>query len=369
MRIGTGAPRAVVGLLATLLIVTCYDTDRAADPAAPVERYAANGSRDVACSAEGTPLVFASFAQSRELLRHPDDWARQLSIFDMGARRRTLSPTSLQAFLEFAARAAREWTSAERVAWRPIANQLRSATKGLDLRLRPVRVVKTTGDEEFGSSGYTREHAIMLTQNAAGLPATDRRRAFFLLAHELFHVVSRENPAYRDALYSLLGFDRFGAFEYPAELEERRLSNPDAFSYEHALTVQTPLSNADVVPVNQSAVPLEEAIELPSIFAVLEIVLLSVDKVTGEVLRDGSGNLIAFNFGNTDWVPRMQRNSGFIIHPEEILADNFATLMEWRSTGILPDANPGGFPTNDVDLLTAMEDVLMNGGRACPWER
>jgi ferredoxin--NADP+ reductase len=80
-----------------------------------------------------------------------------------------------------------------------------------------------------------------------------------------------------------------------------------------------------------------------------------------EALRDSNGDLIKFNFGNTNWIPLMLRNSSFIIHPEEILADNFATLMEWRSDGVLPPANPDGFPVNDVDLLTAIDHVLTSG--------
>jgi hypothetical protein len=102
-------------------------------------------------------------------------------------------------------------------------------------------------------------------------------------------------------------------------------------------------------------------IQLPDFFAALDIVLLSVDTNTGEAHRDGNGNLIKYNFGNTNWVSLMARNSSFIIHPEEILADNFATLMEWRSDGVLPLANPDGFTTNDVDLLVAIEDVLAHG--------
>ena len=57
----------------------------------------------------------------------------------------------------------------------------------------------------------------------------------------------------------------------------------------------------------------------------------------------------------------MLRNSSFIIHPEEILADNFATLMEWRANGFLASENPGGFPVNDINLLVAIEDVLRAG--------
>ncbi|HEY5871169.1 MAG TPA: hypothetical protein VI542_37300 [Candidatus Tectomicrobia bacterium] len=50
-----------------------------------------------------------------------------------------------------------------------------------------------------------------------------------------------------------------------------------------------------------------------------------------------------------------------LIHPEEILADNFATLMEWRAEGVLPPANPNGDLTNNIDLLTAIEDILASG--------
>jgi hypothetical protein len=106
---------------------------------------------------------------------------------------------------------------------------------------------------------------------------------------------------------------------------------------------------------------LNEVIQLPDFFDALDIVLLSVDTSTGEARRDGNGDLITYNFGNTNWVPLMLRNSSFIIHPEEILANNFATLMEWRSDGVLPPANPAGDPANDVDLLVAIEDVLANG--------
>jgi hypothetical protein len=35
--------------------------------------------------------------------------------------------------------------------------------------------------------------------------------------------------------------------------------------------------------------------------------------------------------------------------------------MEWISDGVLPPANPDGFPVNDVDLLTAIENVLTSG--------
>ena len=232
--------------------------------------------------------------------------------------------------------------------------------EGLNLHVPNIHLVKTTGEEEFGGT-YTRRTAVMLPPWMTSLPRTDPRLAYFLLAHEVFHILSRRDSQLRDALYALLGFKTVEGFDYPAELEERRISNPDAFEYLHTLTVQAGSESVDVLPVIQSLLPLDEVIQLPDFFAALDIVLLAVDPSTGEALRDGNGDLIKYNFGNTNWVSLMARNSRFIIHPEEILADNFATLMEWRSNGVLPLTNPDGFPANDVDLLSAIEGVLASG--------
>ena len=303
---------------------------------------------------------FADLLRAQNTLGHKDRWARQLSDFDMGARQKTAEPTTLKEFLDFAAGAGRSWTALETANWQAVVGKLSDAMKGLNLHVPNIDLIKTSGDEEFGAA-YTRRHAIMFPESMASLPTTDSRRAYFLLAHEVFHVLSRTDPLLRDDLYALLGFKTVDGFEYPAELEDRRLSNPDAFEYLHTLTVQSGSESVDVIPVIQSLLPLNEVIQLPNFFDALDIVLLSVDADTGEALRDGNGDLIKYNFGNTNWVPLMLRNSSYIIHPEEILADNFATLMEWRSDGVLPPANPDGFPVNDVDLLTAIEDVLASG--------
>ena len=303
---------------------------------------------------------FANLLRAQKALGHKDRWAKQLSDFDLGVRQRTVEPTNLKEFLDFAAGAARGWTALEKANWNAVVGRLSDAMQGLNLHVPNIDLIKTSGEEEFGAA-YTRRHAIMFPESITSLPTTDPRRAYFLLAHEVFHVLSRTDPLLRDDLYALLGFKTVDGFEYPAELEDRRLSNPDAFEYLHTLTVQSGSGSVDVMPVIQSLLPLNEVIQLPNFFDALDIVLLSVDAGTGEALRDSNGDLIKFNFGNTNWIPMMLRNSSFIIHPEEVLADNFATLMEWRSDGVLPPANPGGFPANDVELLTAIEGVLASG--------
>ena len=132
-----------------------------------------------------------SFHRARKSLGHKDPWAKQLSDFDLGARQKTAEPTSLREFLEFAADAGMGWTAQERASWRPLIHKLSDAMEGLNLHVPNIDLVKTSGAEEFGAAGYTRRKAIMLSEASGSLPTTDPRGAYFLLAHELFHVLSR----------------------------------------------------------------------------------------------------------------------------------------------------------------------------------
>jgi hypothetical protein len=330
------------------------------------QHSAAFGSdRHASCTESNTVsrrVDFADVHRARHLLGRRDDWARQLSDFDLGIRQKTAARTSLNKFLDFAENAGRGWTLQEKAGWQPLIDKLSKAMKGLDLELPDIDLVKTSGNEEFDAA-YTRERAIMFPQSIVSEHASAPRGVYFLLAHEMFHVLSRADSRLRDELYALLGFKKVRGFDYPAELEERRVSNPDAFEYQHTLTVQTASGNVDVLPVNQSLVPLNEAIQLPNFFTALDIVLLAVNPRTGKARRDSNGNLIKYSFDNTNWVPLMLRNSSYIIHAEEVMADNFATLMEWRADGALPPTNPGGFAVNDMNLLVAIQKVLASGCR------
>jgi hypothetical protein len=75
--------------------------------------------------------------------------------------------------------------------WKAVVGKLSEAMQGLNLRMPNIDLVKTSGEEELGAAGYTRRNAIMLSASVISLPVTDPRRAYFLLAHEVFHVLSR----------------------------------------------------------------------------------------------------------------------------------------------------------------------------------
>src|SRR4029453_7458116 len=67
--------------------------------------------------------------------------------------------------------------------------------------------------------------AIVLPQNVLAYSASRLDR---LLAHELFHVLSRHDGAFRARLYRIIGFEVCDSIEFPSSLADRRLTNPDA---------------------------------------------------------------------------------------------------------------------------------------------
>lgn len=309
-------------------------------------------------------VTFASRASASELLRRADGWARQLSAFEMAARQRTEEETSVPDFLAFLGSAGREWTPDEGAYWQRQVERVSGAMAGLRLRLTDVSMVKTSGSEEFNFA-YSRNRGVMIPDGRVRI-AGDERRDFSFLAHEVFHYLSSQNPAARDSLFGLLGFERIEGFEMPPSLEPRRLSNPGAHTYDHALAVQVDSRTHHVVPVIQSAASLQELIELPRegrspLLDMIEIALVSVDVATGVVLRDGGGGVVIHGLEETDWSSRMQRNTSFTIHPEEVMADNFALLLEWRATGVQPSETSAGLPLNDVGLLMQMQEALTSG--------
>jgi creatinine amidohydrolase/Fe(II)-dependent formamide hydrolase-like protein len=331
-----------------------------------------DNSGDEGCLTETTlseRLQFAGIDRAREILGRSDEWARQLSAFERGVRMRTTEPTNIRDFLDFISGAADAWTDDEQRYWQSLIDQLSEAMEGMNVNIPDAWMVKSTGLEEFNAV-YVRNQSIIFPRGRIDI-AGDVPRDFFLLAHEVFHLLSLENPSRRDELYTLLGLRQFPGLEYPVELEGRRLSNPIYGSrYEYALRVQTDSGPVYVTPVYQAAVPLEEFIAISEgglrvVFEAVDFVLLPVDTGTRAVLRDDSGKPVVYTFEDTDWIEQMQRNSSYIIHPDEQMAENFALLMEWRRSGSVPETVPGGpgegFPVNDIGLLTEIEKVLTAG--------
>ena len=278
-------------------------------------------------AASAHEIEFASIEKARAVLGARDDFVARLSPFDRAARVKSAGDVSEDEYLAFARAAAREWSNDERarltMAFAVIGPKLDELVPELDV---PILLIKTSGEEE-GGAGYTRANAVMLPEALTDEGALER-----LLAHEIFHVVSRNNPELKHALYEAIGFKECGELALPPALAVRKMTNPDAPANEHCINVQVDGASAWAMPILLSREERYDPAAGVPFFGYLTLSMLLVEPAANSgaparpVERDGASVILPFN--QVDGVfEQIGHNTEYVIHAEEILASNFELLV------------------------------------------
>ena len=196
---------------------------------------------------EGCAVRFASVNEGAEILGRKDEFIQRLSTFDRAARMKTDRSISEDEFLKFVKGSVLTWNESEKAKIEAAIASIRPGLDALPLSLpKIVNLVKTSGAEE-GHAFYTRDTAIVLPEKE-----TDQGDSGLLkrtIAHELFHILSRGNPALREKLYELIGFKKCGEVEFPSDLKSRKITNPDAPRNDHAIQIRVGGEEVRAVPI------------------------------------------------------------------------------------------------------------------------
>lgn len=276
----------------------------------------------------GAKVLFASQNEGGQILTAKDDFTQRLSPFDRSARLKTDKTVSEDDLLAFIGKNVVDWTKEETHAVQAAIEAMQPLFRDLPLSLPPtVQLIKTTGAEE-GNAAYTRSTAIVLPKAILGKSQQELQQ---LICHELFHILSRQNPALREELYGIIGFTKCNEIKLSPELERRKITNPDAPRNDHFVRLQIGGHDSLAVPILLSSVETYDIKRGGEFFAYLQFQFLVVEK------DRGSANLKAVSEGSSPKLVGMElvsgfmeqvgRNTDYIIHPEEILADNFALLV------------------------------------------
>ena len=272
---------------------------------------------------------FVSLDAATEILTNRDDFLVAQSPFDRAARLQTDRNVSEQEYRDFLGSNVTAWTTAD-------TGRLAPMLDGIAKKLEPwhlpfptnIPLIKTTGREEFGSF-YTRGHAIVFPGNLVQTVKAET------VIHELFHVLSRQNPALQAQLYAVLGFSGINDVLAPAEYENRKVTNPDGVRNGWRISVTNQDQNIAVVPtlyVIAGVPPSRLGNPLPYFR------LMQVENDAGRwspVLVDGRPRLLRVN-EVTGYYEQVGRNTGYLIHPDEILADNFVLLINHATNVATP---------------------------------
>ncbi len=274
-------------------------------------------------------LTFASKEDAASLLATEDDFVKRLSPFDRAARLKADDVVDQATYLKFVSQQTLDWTDTEKAtinaSWQRIVPRL----AGAKINVPPqITMIKTTGLEE-GNTAYTRGTSIILPTSRTGDRGLDA-----LMAHELFHVLSRNDAQMRERLYKIIGFRKCGELELPPELKDRRMTNPDGPINDHCIEVTYDGKQVWVVPVLFAKVEKYEKQAGGEFFSFLDLALMAIEspETPGQskvMMEDGKplrlGPLNAKGF-----LEQIGKNTGYIIHPDEVLADNFSMWITKR---------------------------------------
>ena len=293
-----------------------------------------------------TVVRFASVAEGRAALASNDAWIEATSDFQRAVTTGLTPPVSAERMREFVASTVQPWRAEQEARWLRALDAIAPRLAALRVPLPAEILLVDTDGRDAAGAPYTRGRAIVLP--SASLGEGGGAGDAMLLAHELFHVVSRHDPELATRLYRTIGFEPVAPLQWPSAWLAQRIANPDAPFDRHAMRVTLAGRETWVMPVlvarRTDLRPGE------TFFSVMDVRLLEVVVGAGPtqpVLREGTPVWHPPQ-QVPDYLARLGGNTGYIIHPEETMADNFALLVTGR-------------PVPNAALLARIEAVLTNG--------
>lgn len=270
--------------------------------------------------------------------------------------------TLLQEYLNFLASEPLDFTAADVEFLKKIVNNMYGTVASVNAGILPdtLRLIRTKENHYGAGVWYTRENCIIIPNGE--LVSKNVESFTTTMFHELFHIYSRLNPEKSRALYKIIGFEPVGPgnLVLPESLKERILHNPDGVDYAQKIELkQADGSVITAIPViwsnHNGYTPQKKTFFNYVEFNLYPIVKGENGKWTVQVASDGIHSTIDVQ-EQPDFFRQIRENTGYIIHPDEVLADNFAYIMREKKG----DRIYTRFSTDGVRLLEEIEMIIRN---------
>ena len=194
-----------------------------------------------------------------------------------------------------------------------------------------LKMIKTKSKHYGAGVWYTRDNCIIIPKGE--MEAKKTNSFTNTMYHELFHIYSRLNAEKRVKLYQLIGFEYIGVeqLNMPPALAERVLFNPDGVDFGQKIALaagdNTTIQAVPIIYSNHVGAKAGQS----EFFGYLEFNLFQIQS-EGEgkwkviTKEDGFSSPLKMN-ELPDFYRQIKDNTGYIIHPDEVLADNFSFIM------------------------------------------
>ena len=266
---------------------------------------------------------FSSKEEGKYLISLQDTFINNLSPFDLEARCNFKDATKYD-YLLFCRNNVLNWTDENIILIDGLLKEIDGEFKQRGMVIPfidNINLVKTTSKEEGGAMGYTRGNTIYVADYIMYKPKVKIKE---ILTHELFHILTRSSFPFKQEMYSII---RFTALDKIIDLTTmnqrcRFVSNPDvsnSCSYielkdwdgkDHRLLMTT-LARSNY--------------HGGSLFKYIQPYFLELDSEHNIMTYGDNLPVRKSIYGEyyKDFIMKVGQNTGYMVNPEEILAENF----------------------------------------------
>lgn len=282
--------------------------------------------------AQSERFVVATPAQAAPIFTADDEFMAVVTPADISIRTRSVDGDRA-ALVRTYAGAFEPWTEEETARLQAMLvrrdAQLRTLARWLP---DTVLIVKSNGAADT-SLPHTRGNAINMGQH---LPSGDDGLDG-LFYHELFHVLSRHNAARHDEMYALINFIPC-TVDLPTAVRDQTVTNPDAPLLRWATAPDA--NGRSIVPVLFGNPPRWDPAQ-PQFGRYFNLRFLQATRNAAGLCAVTIENGEPIDVPSDQAVPAIHlaagANTNYVLHAEELLADNFSQLMMGRTDAPNPE--------------------------------
>lgn len=311
-------------------------------------------------------LILDSLAASTEIIQdNMDGFFDNISLLDMSIQMKKNFPantsqneavTQYKAFIQTDVA---DFTASEKAYVTKTFKEAIALCNGIagDIFPAQIKLIKTKANHYGEQVYYTRQNQIVIPYDA--LAMRNEKGFLRVMLHEIFHIYSRYNPEKRDKLYELIGFSPIRQmFTMNEALSRRILLNPDGVNYLFKIDLkQADGSTKSAVPIIVSKFDDFDKTR-SNFFNYLEFQLFEIaDQPNNSVsiISTEKGFSTLNMRTQTDFFAQIKDNTNYIIHPDEIMADNFMFLMMSQKGG----DEVAGFSEEGKALIKEIKKILV----------
>ena len=273
---------------------------------------------------------YATMAEGRQRILANNEYYDRLTQSDLDWKARKTG-TTLDQLKALAQASVRDFTENEKIAINMAIEYIEDRLVAMGALSLPIPkddivFIKTTMEEESdAAAAYTHKTEIYVREEITQR-GTDYMN--FLVAHELFHCLTRNSPDFRRKMYQLIGFHILGEeIDFSPGVREKILANPDVEHMDNYAAFTIDGEKRDCALLTLYNATWEEAYaeagEEADFFDFSNTVLVPLDATDTWYPYEEA----------TDFWDIVGENTDYVDAPEECMADNFALAVVYGLHG------------------------------------